>query len=125
MIDEQIKKLLISELENDQLLGWELVAAKKIPYSEIIQFIKEVNETSMGYSFYWFNDRFKLNRYVSYGTGSPGSVLTVTSSGTAVWVPDSTRTVHLTMQNEKIQEKKRMGKARKIWADIKAFIKRL
>jgi len=112
-MSEEIKKLLLSELENDQLLGWELVEAKQVPYHEVMEFIKEVNETSDQMQFYWNRDGFKLTRFFTWGN-------TITTTRTIPYP----RYIHpiLIDNNEEIQEKTWMDKSRKIWENIKAAI---
>lgn len=110
---EEIKKLLLSELENDQLLGWELVEAKQVPYHEVMEFIKEVNETSDQMQFYWSINGFKLTRFFTWGN-------TYHTTSMAYYP----RYIHpiLTNNNAKIQAKAWLGKSRKIWENIKAAI---
>lgn len=145
MISEEIKKLLTSDIENDQLLGWEIIEVKRIPFHEVMAYIKEVNTTSTEYNFYWSMNGFRLNKFPRYASSMSGylgssfgitaSVLTITN-GVPSWTPtprnlssaypNYTHSTPLNqIQNAQVQKKTWLGIPRKIRAYIKALIKRI
>lgn len=100
MINEEIKKLLDSDIEDDNNLGWELVKAKKIPYEDVVEYVENSKiATNWVQRYTWDgtkfvkNPYFKMNSsYPNWHRSGPGAVLTVNSSGTGVSFSDGTYT---------------------------------
>lgn len=88
MINEEIKKLLDSELEDDNNLGWELIKAKKIPYEDVVDYVESAKvPTQWSQRYIWQNNKFVKNPYISAVLGLSGDTLSVTSTGTGLTWP--------------------------------------
>lgn len=91
MINEEIKKLLDSDIEDDNNLGWELVKAKKISYEDVVEYVEKSKvPTNWVQRYTWDGNKFvknpyfKLNTTSSWHSSGTGSVLSVNTGGTGV-----------------------------------------
>jgi len=146
-MEERLEKLLLSDLDDDVAVGWELVEAKKIPHTEVMEFVSK-NMTNMAVDkdrgYYWDGYKFKLwRRQIIYGNSISGSWGGTVSAGYGPWGGSSTSMIQIQqpgrilsvssagithtikLEQSAIQEEKRVGIARKVCQNIKAFIKRL
>src|SRR5687768_12823359 len=80
MIPEEIKRLLDSELEADNEVGWELVEAKKVPYKDVVDYVDSAKiPTNFVHKYVWDGKKFKRSQW---GNPSLGGTLSINSTGT-------------------------------------------
>ena len=79
-MDENIRKLLDSELEADNLLGWELIEAKKVPFKDVMDYIENSKiPTHWEKKYRWDGNKFIKNSNL-YGRTTLGGSLTTVSN---------------------------------------------
>lgn len=63
MLEEGIKKLLDSELEADNQLGWELIRAKNIPFGDVMDYVEQAKIATVWEKKYvWDGEKFAKNK---------------------------------------------------------------
>jgi len=97
MIDEKIKELLDSDLEDDNKVGWELIEAKKVPFCDVLDYVEKAKvPTGWKQRYVWNNGKFVKNgsvttysgpviNYPISSAGTGGYVLTTDETGTITW----------------------------------------
>ncbi len=116
-MDENIKKLLDSELEADNLLGWELVEAKKVPFKDVMDYVENSKVATMWEKRYrWDGSKFVRNKTYTGGTTTyPGNYI-LTTDFTGQICPGTTYTSRYFKYNSlyEIQKEKDLDKSRTI-----------
>lgn len=76
MIDEKIRRLLDSDLEDDNKLGWEMIIAKKVPFDDVVDYVnKSKVPTAWKHRYVWDGKKFVKNGS-DYGSVQLGGWLT-------------------------------------------------
>ncbi len=74
MLDQKIVRLLESDLEDDNKLGWEMIKAKKIPFEDVMDFVNNSKvPTGWMQRYVWEGDKFVKNHY--YGSFKLGETI--------------------------------------------------
>jgi len=91
MLNDNIRKLLDSEVPEDNAVGWELVKATNVSYNDVVEYIEDSKvATNWQYRYVWNGKEFERNSYFD-STGMYGHILTVPNGGgTPIWMGAST-----------------------------------
>ena len=129
MLDERIKSLLDSELEADNLLGWEMIEAKQIPFKDVMDYVENSKVATMWEKRYrWDGTKFIRNKHLGTSivqNSYPGYYVGTGVSGNIVYTDSSTAYSSQYLKDDKyeIQKEKRLDKPRGLWQNIKSAFK--